>query len=92
MDNVTEGRPGNGKTSSEARQACVHHAAGSNVNENAKVSVKRKEQSEHEIDEEEPASNDYKVKFVCTEHRWGRYLLSELGISLKSSANPRISA
>ena len=64
------------------------------MNKNAKVSVKRKEQSEHEIeiDEEEPASNDYKVKFVCTEHRWGRYLLSELGISLKSSANPRISA
>ena len=23
----------------------------------------------HEIDEEEPSSNDYKVKFVCTEHR-----------------------
>ena len=36
------------------------------MNENAKVSEKRNEYSEHEIDEEEPAIDDYMVKFVCT--------------------------
>ena len=60
------------------------------MNENARVSEKRNEYSEHEIDEEDPAIDDFIVKFVDTEQRWGRYLLSELGISLKSSANPRI--
>ena len=49
-----------------------------------------KEYSEHEIDEEDPATDDSMVKFVHNELRWGRYFLSELGISFKSSANPRI--
>ena len=61
------------------------------MNENALEDEKMKEYSEHEIDEEDPATDDNMVKFVNNDLRWGRYFLSELGISLKSSANPRIS-
>ena len=62
------------------------------MNENARVSEKRNEYSEHEIDEEDPAIDDDMVKFVDTEQRWGRDLLSDFGISLKSSANPNSSS
>ena len=67
---------------------CVHPTAQTAVNENALDSEKMKEYSEHEIDEEDPATDDNMVKFVHNELRWGRYFLSELGISLKELCQP----
>ena len=58
------------------------------MNENASDSEMMKEYSEHEIDEEDPATDDSMVKFVHNELRWGRYFLSELGISLKELCQP----
>ena len=72
----------------EALQACVHPTAQTVVNENALDSEKMKEYSEHEIEEEDPATDDNVVKVVHNELRWGRYFLSELGISLKELCQP----
>ena len=59
----------------------------------AGISRKMNKNSEHEvIEEEDPSGGAYTVKFVLMALRWGRYLLSELRLSLqakKSSANPR---
>ena len=58
------------------------------MNENALDSEKMKEYSEHETDEEDPATDNNVVKVAHNELRWGRYFLSELGISLKELCQP----
>ena len=50
-------------------------------NEDALEDAKKKENSEHEIEEEDPATEDNMVKVVHRDLRWGRYFLYELGIS-----------
>ena len=77
----------------EARQACAKPTARMIVKGTAGISRKMNKNSEHEvIEEEDPAGGAHTVKFVIMTLRWGRYLLSELRLSLqakKSSANPR---
>ena len=58
------------------------------VIKNASDSERMKEHREHEIEEKDPATDDNMVKFVHNELRWGRYFLSELGISLKELCQP----
>ena len=51
----------------------------------AGISRKMNKNSEHEvIEEEDPAGGAYMVKFVLMALRWGRYLLSELRLSLQA--------
>ena len=44
-------------------------------NEDALEDAKKKENSEHELDEEDPTTDDNLVKVVHKELRWGRYFL-----------------
>ena len=51
----------------------------------AGISRKMNKNREHEvIEEEDPAGGAYTVKFVLMALRWGRYLLSELRLSLQA--------
>ena len=45
------------------------------MNENALEDAKKTENSEHELEEEDPAKEENMVKVVHNELRWGRYFL-----------------
>ena len=63
----------------------MHSTVQTVVNENALEDEKMMEYSEHEIEEEDPAIDDNVVKVIHNVQSWGRYFLSELGISLKET-------
>ena len=69
----------------EARQACAKPTARMIVKGTAGISRKKNKNREHDvIEEEDPAGGAYMVKFVLMALRWGRYLLSELRLSLQA--------
>ena len=69
--------------SSEARKACVTPTDQMFTKGAARISRKKSKNSEHKvIEDKDPAGDAHTVKFVIMTLRWGRYLLSELRLSL----------